>query len=96
MSHPTDRQQGTVRPHDLEIERERPPTGEGIEARVLRVQPIGPVVRVELLQVDTANRLEAELSRERCTELALVTDETVWVRPKQVRLFRATSEPAWT
>ncbi|HSD35959.1 MAG TPA: sulfate ABC transporter ATP-binding protein [Rhodocyclaceae bacterium] len=76
-----------VRPHDIEISRL---SGENaLSARVLHVQAIGPLVRVE---VEHQNEIfEVELTRERHTELGIANGETVWLRPRNVRVFQGDS-----
>ena len=76
-----------VRPHDIDIALQ---ALEGaMPATVVHVHPIGPVVRVEL-QHD-AEIVEVELSRERHQALQLVLGQTVWFRPRQMRVFEAPS-----
>jgi sulfate transport system ATP-binding protein len=73
-----------VRPHDIEILREAV-TG-GLVARIQHVQAIGPLVRVE---VDHQGEIfEVELTRERHEQLALQDGETVWIRPRSLRVFQ--------
>jgi sulfate transport system ATP-binding protein len=73
-----------VRPHDIEILREAV-TG-GLVARIQHVQAIGPLVRVE---VDHQGEVfEVELTRERHEQLALQGGETVWIRPRSLRVFQ--------
>jgi len=75
---------GYVRPHELDVVRE---PGEGtIEALVVRVHAIGPVVRV-LLEDARGEVLLVDLGRERAAELALSPGETVGVAPRKVRVF---------
>jgi len=74
-----------VRPHELEIE--RTPENRGLAARVLHVNPAGSLVRVQLVAIELGMPILVELSRERLAELALKSDETVYVAPKRVRVF---------
>ena len=72
-----------VRPHDIEIERV---SGEAaFEAVVQNVHAIGPIVRVELSHEQ--DLVEAEITRERAATLALEAGQTVWIRPRQVKVF---------
>jgi sulfate transport system ATP-binding protein len=73
-----------VRPHDIEILRQ--PAEDALSARVLHVQAIGPLVRVE---VEHRHEIfEVELTRERHTELGIASGDTVWLRPRNVRVFQ--------
>ena len=72
-----------VRPHDIEIAIE--PLADGMAAVVEHVHPIGPVVRVELRH--DAEIVEVELSRERHEALQLTTGQSVWFRPRQMKVF---------
>jgi sulfate transport system ATP-binding protein len=73
-----------VRPHDIEILRQS--SENALSARVLHVQAIGPLVRVE---VEHQHEIfEVELTRERHTELGIATGDTVWLRPRNVRVFQ--------
>ena len=72
-----------VRPHDIDIE--RAPVAHGLEARVQSVHAIGPLVRVELAH--GSELVEVELTRERANALALERQQTVWLKPRQVKVF---------
>jgi sulfate transport system ATP-binding protein len=75
-----------VRPHEIDIARHH--NGEGvIEAVVRYVHAIGPVARLELERLDSGERIEAELTRERHRELGLQTGERVFVKPREMRIF---------
>src|SRR5947207_4117340 len=58
---------GYVRPFDIEIQRHKN-GGSTIEAVVRHVNPVGPIVRLELERSDTGDLIEAELTRERYQE----------------------------
>lgn len=73
-----------VRPHDIEILRQ-PETG-ALVARIVHVQAIGPVVRVEVEHQGEV--FEVELTRERHAELALDLGEVVWLRPRKLSVFQ--------
>jgi len=76
-----------VRPHDIEILRQS--SGNALSARVLHVQAIGPLVRVE---VEHQHEIfEVELTRERHAELSIASGDTVWLRPRNVRVFQGDS-----
>ncbi len=75
-----------VRPHDLEIER-TPQNRSSIPARVRHINSAGPIVRVQLELPDTGQNVEAELTRDRYRELALLCDEQVYVVLRNARVF---------
>jgi len=72
-----------VRPHDIEILPGE--TAGALAATVQYVHPIGPLVRVELIHDDEL--VEVELSRERHEALGLVAGQSVWFRPRQLKVF---------
>jgi sulfate transport system ATP-binding protein len=74
-----------ARPHEIEIERQRDGRA-AAEARVRHILPIGPIVRVELERSDR-DVIEAELTQERYRALALRVGESVFVRPRTLRVF---------
>ncbi|MDR2507090.1 MAG: sulfate ABC transporter ATP-binding protein [Candidatus Accumulibacter sp.] len=72
-----------VRPHDIEIGLD---AVEGAFESVVRdIQTIGPIVRVELSH--ESEIVEAELTREKANALSLDKGQTVWFKPRQVRIF---------
>ncbi len=75
-----------ARPHDIEITRDRNGGG-GLEASIVRIHAIGPVVRVELIRTDDHQFVEAELTRERYTEQRLLVGESVWIRPRRMKVY---------
>ena len=79
---------GYARPHEMEVLRERNGS-ESIEAVVAYIQAVGPNVKLQLKRTDNGHLLDAELSKERQRELNLKTGESVFVKPRQVRVFIA-------
>ena len=75
-----------VRPHELEIDR-LPRGASSLKADVLRINPAGAAVKVELLANDFGISLNVELARERYEQLQLKAGETVFVFTKRVRVF---------
>ena len=73
-----------VRPHDIDIE--HGPVAGGLEATVQDVHAIGPLVRVELAHA--SELIEVELTRERATVLNLIKGQLVWLKPRQVKVFK--------
>jgi len=82
-----------ARPHDIEIERE-PQNGGWLQASILRIHAIGPVVRVELLRSDDNSIVEAELTRERYASQRLIVGEGVFIRPRQMMVYAASENVA--
>ncbi len=74
-----------VRPHDIDLQREA--NGSAFNVRVQDIVAIGPIVRLELLQEGNPDTIEVELNRERFNALALREGETVYIRPRNLRLF---------
>jgi sulfate transport system ATP-binding protein len=72
-----------VRPHDIEISIHQ--LANALPATVQHVHPIGPVVRIELQH--ESEIVEVELSRERHEELQLAVGQSVWFRPRQMKIF---------
>jgi len=72
-----------VRPHDLDISRQD--TGNGIPARIVRLQSAGPVAKLEL-ESDDGQPIKVELPHSRFRELELTNDERVFVVPSGGRL----------
>ena len=81
-----------VRPHDIDISHQ--PAEDGLQATVQHVHPIGPVVRIELLH--GREIVEVELSRERHESLQLAAGQSVWFRPRQMKVFGADALPRST
>ncbi|WP_428825896.1 sulfate/molybdate ABC transporter ATP-binding protein [Azonexus sp. IMCC34842] len=79
----TEKTTAFVRPHDIDITHQ--PIEDGLQATVQHVHPIGPVVRVELLH--EREIIEVELSRERHESLQLAPGQSVWFRPRQMKVF---------
>lgn len=76
-----------VRPHDIEIERHK--NGQpAIAAMIKHIQPVGPVVRLQLARQDTGQIIDAELSRERYRELGLKVSEVVFIKPKHWTVYQ--------
>jgi sulfate/thiosulfate transport system ATP-binding protein len=76
-----------VRPHELELKRERNGDASSIEATVVQIYRAGPQARVELRRVDTGEAIQAQISRATFQELALKPGEIVFVKPLAVRSF---------
>ena len=82
---PSDRGESYVRPHDLVIARSRT-AAEEMEAVVTEVRAVGPVVRVAV-QLAGGGAAHAELTRAVHSELALTVGETVFLHPRNQRVY---------
>ncbi len=80
--------QGYVRPHELDIDR-TPRAERSLSATVRHVNAAGATVKVELVLRDHQTVVQAYLSRERYRELGLQPGESVYVVPRQLRIFLA-------
>jgi sulfate transport system ATP-binding protein len=74
-----------ARPHEMLIARE-PKGEEYIMARIIHINPAGPLVKLEL-ERRNGNILQAEIPAEVLEELQLNKGEEVLVRPKQMKVF---------
>jgi sulfate/thiosulfate transport system ATP-binding protein len=83
-AHAAERASIYVRPHLLEIHRDRA-RPDDLRARVERIHSAGPTVKVEL--VTDTGRAQAEISQEQYERLGLERGEEVYVRPRQRRVF---------
>jgi sulfate/thiosulfate transport system ATP-binding protein len=77
-----------ARPHEMEVTRERY-GADAIGASIVRIQSVGPNVKLRLKRADTGQFLEAELPKERQREMDLKIGEAIFVKPRQVRVFIA-------
>ncbi len=75
-----------VRSHDIEIERS-PQDSTALKAEVKHIQKLGPSVRVTLAVAGSGECIEAELTRDTFQNIGLQQGESVYVRPRQVRVF---------
>jgi sulfate/thiosulfate transport system ATP-binding protein len=74
-----------VRSHDLEIERSQV-DATALKAEIKHIQKLGPAVRITLTLFN-GEQIEAELTREQFQSQGLQQGESVFVRPRQVRVF---------
>lgn len=75
-----------VRPHELEIERSAGGPG-SLRAKVVHINPAGPVVRVKLRALDSEMEISAEVIPLRIQELQLKLGDAVYISPRRVRVF---------
>lgn len=77
---------GYVRPHDLDIDKDRV-SENSIESIVQHIHPVGSVVRVELSRKDNGQLIEAEIPKNVFRTLSFEIGEKVYVTPKSVKMF---------
>jgi len=77
-----------IRPHELQVYRDEPPSS-SFKAKVVHIQPIGSVVRLELIREedDSHQSLEVELTRERYRELNLHKNDIVFLTVNRLHVF---------
>jgi len=74
-----------ARPHEIDLT--RTPTGvRRVKASVVRVNPAGPMVRVDVVTGE-GERIRIELPHERFAELDLRRGDDVWAVPRDIRAF---------
>lgn len=74
------------RPHDTDIVLEKPDDG-SVEAKIIHINPAGPLIMVEML--DRKRKLfQAAMTKERFAELEPAKGQTVWLKPKEMKVFR--------
>ena len=77
---------GYVRPHDIHIERTKT-FDDAVQANIIYIHAIGPIVQIELHRDDIDEYLEAELPKEQFRALELKRGEQVYIRPRQLKVF---------
>ena len=75
-----------ARPHELIVVREANDHSEYISARILHINPAGPLAKVEM-ERKNGNLLQAEVPASVVQKEKLVKGMTVLVRPKHTRVF---------
>jgi sulfate transport system ATP-binding protein len=79
---------GYARPHQLEISR----VSDGqssLLARIARIHAAGSQVRVDLKLASNDRPVEVILTQDRFRELGLEKGETIYVRPKEIKVFES-------
>jgi sulfate transport system ATP-binding protein len=76
-----------IRPHELELERS--PGADRVPAQVVRITPLGAVLKIELDVELLGQPLSAELDRGRAAALGLDVGETVYLSLRRARRFDA-------
>jgi sulfate transport system ATP-binding protein len=75
-----------VRPHSIEIDRQ-PNGGSHFRARIKHINSAGPLVKVEVI-AEWGDTVRIEMTQERFKALQLTKDESVFVIPKDVKVFQ--------
>jgi len=80
-----------LRPHDVDVDRRR--NGRSSWAgRVRRVVPLGAVVTLQVELTDGVGEVRVEITRERQSELQLTASDSIYVTPRDLKVFH--SKPA--
>ncbi len=74
-----------ARPHQMEITK-NPGSEEFIPVKVIHINPAGPLVKVEM-ERKNGNVIQADIPRETFVSLRLKKEDSVFVRPKEVKVF---------
>lgn len=74
-----------IRPHDLEISREQDEESM-VSGEIEYVHAIGPLVRLEV-QIADKQLIEIEITKDRYQKLKLNLGETVFIKPKNLKVF---------
>jgi sulfate/thiosulfate transport system ATP-binding protein len=75
---------GYSRPHELEVSRSE--EGGGLWATVSDVRMAGAIVKIEVIDADR-RPIQVELGREQYERIRVIIGETVYVKPRRVRVF---------
>ena len=75
-----------MRPHLLEIQRQ-PNGGSHFRATIKHINAAGPLVKVEAIS-EWGAPVHVEMSQEKFRELQLAKDETVFIIPKELKVFQ--------
>jgi sulfate transport system ATP-binding protein len=76
-----------ARPYELDLSRHTGSPSDAVVATVRYIGAAGPVVRLELRREDTGHTLDAEISRERFSDLNLTVGDKVDVIARNLRVF---------
>ncbi len=74
-----------ARPHDMDIAR-NPQDMRAIRARIIHINPAGPLVSVEM-EDDLGKFLQAALTQEKFTTLDLCKGQIVYLQPQETKVF---------
>jgi len=75
-----------IRPHDIEIRLEA--EGEDfIDAEIVFIRAVGPIVNLELKRIDNKEYIEADISKDIYRKLDLKEKQKVYIRPRDFKVF---------
>lgn len=74
-----------ARPHDMEVSA-HPQDRDAIPARIIHINPAGPLVSIEL-ENEQGKLLQAAVTKDRFMELGLEKRQTVYLKARDMRLF---------
>lgn len=80
-----------VRPHEIDLSRQ-PDGDQAMRATISHVRPLGPIVRLELNHPYDGEMIEVELTRERYLDDPFGTGDTVYVKPRNLKVFLKDTE----
>jgi len=75
-----------IRPHDIEINLVAQ-ADEAIAAEIIFIRAVGPIVNLEMKRLDSGDFIEAEISKEVYRKLNLKEKQTVYVKPRDFKVF---------
>ncbi len=85
-ANPDGRTDAYIRPHELDISRNAD-GGNCLLGKIVHINPAGSVVKVRLLAEDFGLMINVDVTPERYRALALKPNETVYVTPKNAKIF---------
>ena len=75
-----------ARPHDMDVALE-PQDEDAIAARIIHINPAGPLVSIEM-ENDHTRLLQAALTKEKFASLGLSKGKTVYLKPRELQVFQ--------
>ncbi len=75
-----------VRPYELDIEVNLTSI-EALPAKIMHINPAGPVVRVHLQDLNSIATVFVEINFSKLKELGITTGQKVYIQPKRLRIF---------
>jgi sulfate/thiosulfate transport system ATP-binding protein len=75
-----------ARPHDMKVTIKPPQDGHYIPARIIHINPAGPLISIEM-ESENGRLLQAALTKEKFATLGLQKNQTVYLKPKDMRIF---------
>jgi sulfate transport system ATP-binding protein len=75
-----------VRPYEIEVTKNKDENYQYITCTVYHLHPSGFSVNLELISVEKQS-IRAEISKDDCEKMAITKGDTVYIRPKNFRIF---------